>query len=84
MSDLIHKTTKVFIFCNLFDYQSFKYISAFCGVKFYCGIRQGFAPHVSPFTDVRDLGNLLAQAGFTMLTIVSCFSINFSINQMIK
>ncbi|XP_025106111.1 arginine-hydroxylase NDUFAF5, mitochondrial-like [Pomacea canaliculata] len=29
----------------------------------------GFAPHVSPFTDVRDLGNLLAQAGFTMLTI---------------
>ncbi|XP_060687073.1 arginine-hydroxylase NDUFAF5, mitochondrial isoform X2 [Hemiscyllium ocellatum] len=29
----------------------------------------GFAPHVSPFTAVTDLGNLLAQAGFTMLTV---------------
>lgn len=32
---------------------------------------QGFAPHISPFTDVRDLGNLLNRAGYTMLTIVS-------------
>ncbi|KAK3596493.1 hypothetical protein CHS0354_007399 [Potamilus streckersoni] len=29
----------------------------------------GFAPHISPFTDVRDLGNLLSRAGYTMLTI---------------
>jgi len=29
----------------------------------------GFAPHVSPFTTVNDLGNLLTRAGFTMLTI---------------
>ncbi|XP_067680340.1 arginine-hydroxylase NDUFAF5, mitochondrial-like isoform X1 [Haliotis asinina] len=31
--------------------------------------RQGFAPHISPFTDVRDLGNLLTRSGYTMLTI---------------
>ncbi|XP_067900415.1 arginine-hydroxylase NDUFAF5, mitochondrial isoform X1 [Heterodontus francisci] len=29
----------------------------------------GFAPHVSPFTAVTDLGNLLEQAGFNMLTV---------------
>ncbi|XP_033639668.1 arginine-hydroxylase NDUFAF5, mitochondrial-like [Asterias rubens] len=29
----------------------------------------GFAPHISPFTDMQDLGNLLARAGFNMLTI---------------
>lgn len=29
----------------------------------------GFAAHISPFTDVQDLGNLLTRAGFTMLTI---------------
>ncbi|XP_036397041.1 arginine-hydroxylase NDUFAF5, mitochondrial isoform X2 [Megalops cyprinoides] len=29
----------------------------------------GFAPHVSPYTAVTDLGNLLGQAGFTMLTV---------------
>ncbi|XP_072907371.1 arginine-hydroxylase NDUFAF5, mitochondrial [Hemitrygon akajei] len=29
----------------------------------------GFAPHVSPFTAVTDLGNLLDQAGFNMLTV---------------
>ncbi|XP_048392932.1 arginine-hydroxylase NDUFAF5, mitochondrial isoform X1 [Stegostoma tigrinum] len=29
----------------------------------------GFAPHISPFTAVTDLGNLLEQAGFTMLTV---------------
>ncbi|XP_045182621.2 arginine-hydroxylase NDUFAF5, mitochondrial-like [Mercenaria mercenaria] len=29
----------------------------------------GFAAHVSPFTSVQDLGNLLNRAGFTMLTI---------------
>uniref|UniRef100_UPI00398F2ED3 arginine-hydroxylase NDUFAF5, mitochondrial n=1 Tax=Pristiophorus japonicus TaxID=55135 RepID=UPI00398F2ED3 len=29
----------------------------------------GFAPHVSPFTAVTDLGNLLGQAGFNMLTV---------------
>ncbi|XP_046355817.2 arginine-hydroxylase NDUFAF5, mitochondrial-like [Haliotis rufescens] len=29
----------------------------------------GFAPHISPFTDVRDLGNLLTRSGYTMLTI---------------
>uniref|UniRef100_A0AAY4ALS9 Uncharacterized protein n=1 Tax=Denticeps clupeoides TaxID=299321 RepID=A0AAY4ALS9_9TELE len=29
----------------------------------------GFAPHVSPYTAVTDLGNLLGQAGFNMLTV---------------
>ncbi|TRY92606.1 hypothetical protein DNTS_029264 [Danionella cerebrum] len=30
----------------------------------------GFGPHISPFTAVTDLGNLLGQAGFTLLTVV--------------
>uniref|UniRef100_A0A8C9VN97 Arginine-hydroxylase NDUFAF5, mitochondrial n=1 Tax=Scleropages formosus TaxID=113540 RepID=A0A8C9VN97_SCLFO len=30
----------------------------------------GFAPHVSPYTAITDLGNLLGQAGFNMLTVV--------------
>ncbi|XP_034053277.1 LOW QUALITY PROTEIN: arginine-hydroxylase NDUFAF5, mitochondrial-like [Gymnodraco acuticeps] len=29
----------------------------------------GFSPHVSPYTAVTDLGNLLGQTGFTMLTV---------------
>uniref|UniRef100_A0A673IAY5 Arginine-hydroxylase NDUFAF5, mitochondrial n=1 Tax=Sinocyclocheilus rhinocerous TaxID=307959 RepID=A0A673IAY5_9TELE len=29
----------------------------------------GFAPHISPYTAVTDLGNLLGQAGFKMLTV---------------
>ncbi|XP_077997022.1 arginine-hydroxylase NDUFAF5, mitochondrial-like [Glandiceps talaboti] len=29
----------------------------------------GFAPHISPFTDVRDVGNLLTRAGFNLLTV---------------
>ncbi|KAK7866434.1 hypothetical protein R5R35_008961 [Gryllus longicercus] len=29
----------------------------------------GIAPHISPFTEVRDIGSLLTRAGFTMLTI---------------
>lgn len=29
----------------------------------------GFSPHVSPYTAVTDLGNLLGQAGFSMLTV---------------
>ncbi|XP_068088566.1 arginine-hydroxylase NDUFAF5, mitochondrial isoform X2 [Hyperolius riggenbachi] len=29
----------------------------------------GFSPHVSPFTAVSDLGNLLGRAGFNMLTV---------------
>ncbi|XP_059410646.1 arginine-hydroxylase NDUFAF5, mitochondrial [Carassius carassius] len=29
----------------------------------------GFAPHISPYTAVKDLGNLLGQAGFNMLTV---------------
>ncbi|XP_055380823.1 arginine-hydroxylase NDUFAF5, mitochondrial [Condylostylus longicornis] len=29
----------------------------------------GIAPHISPFTQIRDVGGLLNQAGFTMLTI---------------
>ena len=36
---------------------------------------QGIAAHVSPFTSVQDLGNLLNRAGFTMLTLVSVFVI---------
>lgn len=31
--------------------------------------RGGLAPHVSPFTEIRDIGSLLTRAGFTMLTI---------------
>ncbi|KAM3931356.1 arginine-hydroxylase NDUFAF5, mitochondrial [Leptodactylus fuscus] len=29
----------------------------------------GFSPHVSPFTAVNDLGNLMGRAGFNMLTV---------------
>jgi len=29
----------------------------------------GFAAHISPFTEIRDVGSLLNRAGFTMLTI---------------
>lgn len=29
----------------------------------------GIAPHISPFTEVRDIGSLLTRAGFTMLTV---------------
>ncbi|XP_074485996.1 arginine-hydroxylase NDUFAF5, mitochondrial [Sebastes fasciatus] len=29
----------------------------------------GFSPHVSPYTAVTDLGNLLGRSGFTMLTV---------------
>lgn len=29
----------------------------------------GLSPHVSPFTEVRDIGSLLTRAGFSMLTI---------------
>lgn len=31
--------------------------------------RGGMAPHISPFTKIRDIGSLLNRAGFTMLTI---------------
>lgn len=31
--------------------------------------RGGLSPHISPFTEVRDIGSLLTSAGFTMLTI---------------
>lgn len=30
----------------------------------------GFSPHVSPYTAVTDLGNILGQVGFNMLTVV--------------
>ncbi|XP_023246476.1 arginine-hydroxylase NDUFAF5, mitochondrial [Copidosoma floridanum] len=29
----------------------------------------GIAPHISPFTEIRDIGSLLTKAGFAMLTI---------------
>lgn len=29
----------------------------------------GIAPHISPFTAIRDIGSLLTRAGFTMLTV---------------
>jgi NADH dehydrogenase [ubiquinone] 1 alpha subcomplex assembly factor 5 len=29
----------------------------------------GIAPHISPFTDIKDIGALLTNAGFAMLTI---------------
>lgn len=29
----------------------------------------GISPHISPFTQIRDIGSLLNRAGFTMLTI---------------
>lgn len=35
----------------------------------------GFSPHISPYTAVTDLGNLLGQAGFNMLTVVRCSSV---------
>ncbi|GJQ86263.1 hypothetical protein Trydic_g8961 [Trypoxylus dichotomus] len=31
--------------------------------------RGGISPHISPFTEVRDIGSLLTQTGFSMLTI---------------
>lgn len=31
--------------------------------------RGGLSPHISPFTEIRDIGSLLQRAGFTMLTI---------------
>lgn len=31
--------------------------------------RGGLSPHISPFTEVSDVGNLLTRAGFSMLTI---------------
>lgn len=31
--------------------------------------RGGLSPHISPFTEIRDVGNLLTRAGFCMLTI---------------
>ncbi|GFY42362.1 arginine-hydroxylase NDUFAF5, mitochondrial [Trichonephila inaurata madagascariensis] len=30
----------------------------------------GFSPHISPFARIRDIGDLLTRAGYTMLTIV--------------
>ena len=46
---------------------------------------QGFAPHISPFTSVQDLGNLLNRAGFTMLTIVSsnCYLPQIDIHRLL-
>ncbi|AWP05079.1 Methyltransf 11 multi-domain protein [Scophthalmus maximus] len=45
----------------------------------------GFSPHVSPFTAVTDLGNLLGRAGFNMLTVVrdllSLIIFNIQINK---
>lgn len=29
----------------------------------------GLSPHISPFTEIRDVGSLLTRAGFSMLTI---------------
>lgn len=29
----------------------------------------GISPHISPFTEIRDIGSLLTRAGFSMLTI---------------
>ncbi|XP_018320086.2 arginine-hydroxylase NDUFAF5, mitochondrial [Agrilus planipennis] len=29
----------------------------------------GISPHISPFTEIRDIGNLMSRAGFAMLTI---------------
>lgn len=40
----------------------------------------GFSPHVSPYTAVTDLGNLLGQAGFNMLTVVSVLAKGASIH----
>ncbi|GFS96746.1 arginine-hydroxylase NDUFAF5, mitochondrial [Nephila pilipes] len=31
----------------------------------------GFSPHISPFARIRDIGDLLTRAGYTMLTIVA-------------
>ncbi len=38
-----------------------------------CGLSmQGFAPHISPFVQLRDLGGLLNTAGYSLTTIVRC------------
>lgn len=29
----------------------------------------GLSPHISPFTEIRDIGGLMQRAGFTLLTI---------------
>nr|XP_054759374.1 arginine-hydroxylase NDUFAF5, mitochondrial-like [Lytechinus pictus] len=29
----------------------------------------GFAPHISPFADMQDIGNLLSRSGYNMLTV---------------
>ena len=34
---------------------------------------QGFAPHISPFAQMRDCGNLLTRAGFNLTTVVSMY-----------
>lgn len=34
-------------------------------------ILQGFAPHISPFTGMQDIGNLLTRSGYSLLTVVS-------------
>ena len=34
---------------------------------------QGFAAHVSPFTEMRDMGNLLTRAGYSLTTVV-CYA----------
>ena len=39
---------------------------------FACLYLQGFAAHISPFAEVRDLGNLLTRSGFSLTTVVSC------------
>ena len=34
---------------------------------------KGFAPHVSPFTELQDVGSLLTRAGYTLTTLVSLY-----------
>lgn len=36
-----------------------------------CYWLQGFSPHISPFVQLRDMGALLGQAGYSLTTIVS-------------
>ncbi|KAB7496015.1 NADH dehydrogenase [ubiquinone] 1 alpha subcomplex assembly factor 5 [Armadillidium nasatum] len=54
---------------NALDIRYIKFESSLGSVDPLTGApSEGFASHVSPFTEIRDIGGLLNQAGFTLLT----------------
>ena len=50
----------------------YKYTSFYKEIIFYYTLYyvQGFSPHVSPFTELNDMGSLLTRSGFVMTTVV--------------